>query len=361
MLQDFITQNRRELVASCRTKVAARLLPVPTPEELERGVPLFLDQLAEILQGRTDSSPEIRETAARRGEEMLLRGFTVSQVVHDYGDICQAITELALERDAAISTADFRTLNRCLDEAIALAVTEYGRKRDEAIAAADVERRGAFAHELRNLLNGATISFEALRTGNVGANGATGAILGRSLSRMRDFIARSLAETRVEAGIQHRERIPVAAFMDEVEASAKIESQSRHRRLAVERADRFAVVDADRQVLSSAVGNLLQNAFKCTPREGKIVLRSSTTADRVRIEVEDECGGLSSDDLLGFVRPFGRRGSDQSGLGLGLAISKRGIEANGGTLDVRDVPGTGCVFGVELPTVAEAAPAEIPA
>ena len=353
MLQEFITQNRTELVAACRAKVAARPLPVPTPEELDSGVPLFLDQLADILRGRTDSSPEIRESAARRGDDMLRLGFTVSQVVHDYGDICQAITELALERDAPISTADFRALNRCLDEAIALAVTEYARKRDEAIAAADIERRGAFAHELRNLLNTATISFETLRTGNVGANGATGVILGRSLSRMREFIARSLSETRVDAGIQNRERIPVGSFMDEVEASAKVEAQSRHLRLTVVRDDRFASVDADRQVLASAVGNLLQNAFKFTRREGGVVLRSSTTGDRVRIEVEDECGGLSSDDLLGYFRPFQRRGSDRSGLGLGLSMSKRGVEASGGTLQVRNIPGKGCAFTAELPMIPQ--------
>jgi len=191
MLQEFITQNRTELIALCRTKVAARPTPTPTPGELEHGVPLFLDQLAEILRLRTDSSLEIRETAARHGREMLRLGFTVSQVVHDYGDVCQAITDHALEREASIPTSDFRSLNRCLDEAIANAVTEYGRERDAQIFAVRTERFGAFAHELRNLLNGAILAFEVLRTGRVGVGGATGAILERSLSRMRDFVNRS--------------------------------------------------------------------------------------------------------------------------------------------------------------------------
>ena len=53
----------------------------------------------------------------------------MSQVVHDYGDVFQAITELAVETRAPISTEDFRALNRCLDDAIAGAVTEYGRER----------------------------------------------------------------------------------------------------------------------------------------------------------------------------------------------------------------------------------------
>ena len=55
----------------------------------------------------------------------------MSQVVHDYGDVCQAITDLAVEAAKPISADDFRTLNRCLDDAIAGAVTEYGRERDE--------------------------------------------------------------------------------------------------------------------------------------------------------------------------------------------------------------------------------------
>jgi hypothetical protein len=54
-------------------------------------------------------------------------GFTVSQVVHDYGDICQAITEWAVEQNAPITTDEFHVLNRCLDTAIADAVTEHAR------------------------------------------------------------------------------------------------------------------------------------------------------------------------------------------------------------------------------------------
>ena len=353
MLHDFVTQNRAELVASCRAKVAARPVPEPTPEELEHGVPLFLDQLVEILCLRTGSSPQIQESAARHGDEMLRLGFSVSQVVHDYGDICQAITDLALDRDVPISTSDFRTLNRCLDDAIANAVTEYSRERDERMSAEGTERLGVFAHELRNLLNGATLSFEVLRTGSVGVGGATGAILGRSLSRMRDLVNRSLAETRVDAGVQNGERIAIGSLMDEVAAPAAIEGRARGLSLTVVHGDGSATVEADRQVLTSAVVNLLQNAFKFTPPGGHVTLRSFAEADRVRIEVDDECGGLPSGDPLALFRPFERRGSDRSGLGLGLSISKRGVEANGGVLEVRDIPGTGCVFSIELPRAAE--------
>ncbi len=171
MLQDFITGNREEIIARCREKVAARPAPSATPAELEHGVPFFLDQLGDILRSETQSSPGIRASAARHGEEMLRQGFTVGQVVHDYGDICQTITDLALEKTAPISTADFRRSQPCLDDAIANAVTGYGDLRDARISAKETERLGIFAHELRNLLNAAVLSFEVLKTGKVGFGG----------------------------------------------------------------------------------------------------------------------------------------------------------------------------------------------
>ena len=132
MLQEFIAVHRDEIIRRCRAKVARRSIPPPTEAEINHGVPLFLDQLVHALRLGLLSSPEIGRSAVLHGHELLLQGFTVSQVVHDYGDVCQAITELAVEMDAPISADDFRTLNHCLDDAIAGAVTEYGRERTQS-------------------------------------------------------------------------------------------------------------------------------------------------------------------------------------------------------------------------------------
>jgi len=354
MLHDFITENHAEIIALCRLKVSARPAPVPTASELRNGIPLFLDQLAEILRLHTASSSRIRDSATRHGDDLQRVGFTVGQVVHDYGDVCQAITELALERKAPIETGEFRTLNRCLDDAIANAVTEYSKRRDQQISAEGDERLGIFTHELRNLLNAAMLSFEALQTGSVGVGGATGAVLGRSLSGLRDLVDRSLADTRLAAGARNPERILLAEFIEEVEVSAAMEARERGLRLTVVCMDGDAAVEADRQVLTSVVANLLQNAFKFTRPRGNISLRSSADADRVRVEVEDECGGLPPGDPRALFLPFKQRSTDRTGLGLGLAISRRGVEANGGVLKVRNLPGTGCVFTIDLPRAAEA-------
>ena len=110
------------------------------------------------------------------------------------------ITDLAVDVNAPISTDDFRTLNRCLDEAIASAVTEYGREQNQSTldgeSARGSERLGFLAHELRNLTNTAIFAFEVLKTGNVGVAGSTGTVLHRSLMGLRALIGRSLTESR---------------------------------------------------------------------------------------------------------------------------------------------------------------------
>jgi signal transduction histidine kinase len=353
MLQEFIAVNREEIIRRCRAKVATRSVPPPTGAEIDHGVPVFLDQLVDALRlGRT-SSPEIGRSAVQHGHDLLLQGFTVSQVVHDYGDVCQAITELAVEMNAPISTEDFGTLNRCIDDAIAGAVTEYGRERNQSTldgeTARGSERLGFLAHELRNLINTAIVAFEVLKTGNVGVGGSTGTVLHRSLMGVRAFIGRSLAEVRLTQSVQNQEQFMVSQFIDELAPAATLEANARGIRLAVIPVEDGVAIEADRQVLAAVVGNLLQNAFKFTRPRTTVTLRVGATADRVLIEIQDECGGLPRGNVNELFRPFEQRSADRTGFGLGLALSRRGVEANNGRIYAHNLPERGCVFTVELP------------
>ena len=268
-----------------------------------------------------------------------------------------------MELNAPITTEDFRTLNRCLDDAIAGAVTEFGRGRNQSTldgeSARGTERLGFLAHELRNLMNTALLALEVLKTGNVGVAGSTGQVLHRSLIGARDLIGRSLAEVRLTQGIENRERIQLSDFIDRLVAAATLEASARGVTLKVVAAEEGVAIEADRQVLSAAVGNLLQNAFKFTRPQTTVTLRVGASAERVLIEIEDECGGLAggmtNDELF---RPFEQRGADRTGLGLGLAFSRWAVEANHGRIYARTLPGRGCIFTVDLPrypTPAEAA------
>jgi hypothetical protein len=354
MLHHFLITNRQELLERCRAKVAARRAPRPTEAELEHGIPLFLQQLIDMLQARQAISPlPMLSTATQHGDELLRKGFSVGQVIHDYGDLCQAITELADENDVPIAAKEFGVLNLCLDDAIASAVTEFELQREQGMAADsshDADVRLAFlAHEMRNLLGTATLSFEMIKRGKVAINGTTSTLHDRALRGLRSLIDRTLAEVRLSVGV-HKERIQLGRFIEDVELGASLEADSLAVRLNVLPVDPSLAVDADRQILAAVLANLLQNAFKFTRANGRmeISLRVHQAADRIFIDVEDECGGLPSEIQEGLFRPFEQRGVDRSGLGLGLAICKRGVEANEGILHVRNLPGHGCVFTVEL-------------
>ena len=198
MLDEFVTVNREEIIRRCRAKVATRSDPKVTNVEIDHGVPMFLDQLLDELRHGVSPGLDITKTATQHGHDLLVQGYTVSQVVHDYGDVCQTVTELAVERHAEISAGDFRTLNRCLDDAIAGAVTEYGRERTPLSERDDTIAGSRRENVLRDLLKATHISkfaFDAIRSGSVGVAGSTGTVLSLGLDTVSDLAERLLAES----------------------------------------------------------------------------------------------------------------------------------------------------------------------
>ncbi len=354
MLDTFVIANREELIRRCRARVGARSMPAPTAAELESGIPQFLDQLVEALQHRREPHLAIDRSAAQHGRDLQGQGFTVSQVVHDYGDVCQSITDLAVETGVPISVADFRTLNLCLDDAIASAVTEFAREgADTALddAAGHEQRFGFFVHEARNLIGAASMAFEVLNDGDVGVKGSTGRVLQRSLDGLRDLIARSVAEVRQGHRVRERVHVVVAELLDDLTPAAEQEAASHGVRLTVQRGEAGVAVCADRRILTAVVVNLLQNGFKFTRPGTSVKVSVTAVEERVLIEVADECGGIAEGVTPALFRPFEQRHADRTGLGLGLAFSKWGAEINDGSISVRSVPTLGCVFTVDLPRV----------
>jgi signal transduction histidine kinase len=355
-LHQFIRANREDLISRTRTKVASRLAPRPTEEELKNGVPLFLDQLIEALQiaPPTAETGAIGKSARLHGGDMLKLGFTVAQVVRSYGDVCQAVTELADEADSSITVDEFHTLNRCLDEATAEAVTEYTRLRESSLAEGETQRSGMLAHEMRNQLSAATMAFAILKNGQVSINGNVGGVVTRNLKRLGSLIDRSLLEVRVDSGNEQRQRVALRELVEEAEVDATLEADARHLALSVPSVDGGIYVDVDPHILSGALANLLDNALKFTRKGGHVSLKTFATATRVRIDVQDECGGLPPGEPQRLFDAFEQRSTDRTGLGLGLFIARKGVEASGGTIGVRDLPGAGCVFTIDLPRFASA-------
>jgi hypothetical protein len=207
MLHEFLTSNRDLLIKRCEEKVARRVRPSEAPGTIDHGVPLFLQQLVETLQEEqvthirssaseaTPAPTPIGRAAALHGVELLHRGFSVDQVVHDYGDVCQCVTALAVDQHVSISTDEFRTLNRCLDNAIADAVASFGSARQTSIDRETEtlrQRLVVFAEEHQRLVDIAIRSLAAIKTGNVGISGATGTLLAHALEELRALNERAI-------------------------------------------------------------------------------------------------------------------------------------------------------------------------
>lgn len=180
----FPITHRDELIERCKMKVAQRPYREATEYQLANGVPMVLDQMTRTLAAEENNQPdvgilisgpsggdakalsELGVTATAHGKELLNLGYSLDQVVHDYGDLCQSITDMAFERNEPFTVGQFRTLNRCLDNAIADSVTEFSAQRDAMVAQHQLEnekqRLGFLAHELRNALETATHAVRAL-------------------------------------------------------------------------------------------------------------------------------------------------------------------------------------------------------
>jgi signal transduction histidine kinase len=357
MLQEFIVANRDEIIARARRRVSERSGPKTTDMRLEHGVPALLTQIVSALAearmprlvGVAAPTTAISDTAALHGRDLLKNGLTIAQVVNDYGDVCQVVTDLASEASVAIAAKDFHIFNNCLDEAVAGAVTAYGQQRERDIAYEGTERLGILAHEMRNLLNTMTLAFAIIRDGKVGLSGSTGAMLARSMSGLCALVDRSVAEVRLDAGTPKLEAISMVEFMEEMQINGAVHADGYAIQLTVHPVDRDLVIDGDWQLLASAVSNLLQNAFKFSRPHGHVSLTTRVGAGRVLIEVSDECGGLPPGRAENLFRPFVQESANRSGLGLGLSIARSAARANAGDIHVSNIPGTGCVFTIDLP------------
>jgi signal transduction histidine kinase len=344
MLAEFITDHRELLLTRARTLMATGAGNGNAAELLEH---LRLALQRSMARGESDHS-ELAWSAGKHGHALYLDGVTVAQVVHDYGSLCQVITGLAAELNTAVPVEEFQTLNLCLDEAIAAAVTEFARQKEGAISAEGAERLGTLAHEVRNYLNTAMLALASIRKGVVAIGGSTGNILERSLVNLQTLVDRSFADVRLQAGLHVKQRIQLSDVIDELQIGATMSAESNGLRLLVPSVERGVIVEADAQLLTAAITNLLQNAFKFSPSGTTVTLRANVGVKRVLVEVEDECGGLPTRQKESLLRPFVQRGEDRSGLGLGLSICVKSMQAFGGELRVRDLPGKGCVFTLDL-------------
>ncbi len=357
LLLDLLIAERPAIVAICAEKIAEISEVKDSTSESAERLSILYDGLTAAMA--TEDTPS-GETAAMRiaqkhsamivARKSMQVGFTVSQVVHGYGALCQSITQFAMEHASEVITArDFQRLNYFLDVAIAETVTEFNKIERDNLAHEELERLGFLAHELRNALSNATMAHQLIKSGVVGLGGSTNRVLEKALHRMKDIIDQSLTEVRLKGKpIVDGSACRVIDLVSEVEVMAIFEANARSVPLHVAVPPNLWVL-VDRHLAVSAISNLVQNAIKFTAVGTHVWVRGTTRGDRVLIEIEDQCGGLPAGKVEELFNPFVQKGVDMGGIGLGLSISRRAVSLNGGNLTARDLPDCGCVFTIDWP------------
>uniref|UniRef100_UPI00289C0F40 sensor histidine kinase n=1 Tax=Brevundimonas nasdae TaxID=172043 RepID=UPI00289C0F40 len=233
-----------------------------------------------------------------------------------------------------------------------------GQARAERVSEAKSRLLANVAHEIKSPVAG------IIGIGDLWKNGQLGAITPQQ-AEMADMLVRTAREVealahdlldvaRAEAGAIKVDVRPtdVAGLLEDTRRAALLRPEARDLTIDIEAEGEALTVLADSQRLAQVIGNLTSNALKYGASGGRVILRATRSGEGVRIEVVDFGPGLSVEKQAQLFEPFNRLGLERSsieGHGVGLALAKRLVELQQGTIGVVSEPGKGAAFWVLMP------------
>jgi signal transduction histidine kinase len=268
---------------------------------------------------------------------------------------------LGFRQSAALGVTD-RAFTLLLAQATAAAlhrawsydVERQRRHEAELLARAREDVLGVVAHDLRNPLSLITMTTQLLLEEKLPLERQQ-SLLGiatRAAKQMNRMIGDLLDTVRLQAGrlSLDMEEVGVVDILNQTEQSFQAIAAERHVRLEVVAPDGLTSVRADPLRLSQIVGNLVSNALKFTPEDGKVTLYTAPRDADVVFAVRDTGPGIPEEHVAHLFDKFWQaRRSDRRGAGLGLAIARGLVEAHGGKIWVESTVGTGSTFAFTLP------------
>jgi signal transduction histidine kinase len=354
-MQAFLRNHRAELLARWEVKVRASLPSEAalSHEQLQDSLPLFLDEIVEGLEQASGKLVDDKQSLVARvhGGQRQYLGRNIAELVREYGLFYEAVLEISTARGIALGQQAVLELSKCLFTGAAEAVEEFAEREEATRRDVDLKHFSFIAHELRTPLGSARLAWEAVRRRLAPDTNAVN-VLSRSLTRLAEMIDETLASARLaelgRAPTAHLESIDVETMLREVVEDASGDADDKQLELRVE-ATTGLFVRGDPRLALSALTNIVRNAIKFTREGGTITVRSRSNGPRVLIEAQDQCGGLPPERAERLFEVFRQANQNRSGFGLGLAIAKQAVEAQGGTITVNNVPNSGCIFTLDLP------------
>jgi signal transduction histidine kinase len=348
-LADFVEARREAIARRWLDRVRAQLRSEQALDEDEvlDSLLLFLDEVVQALRRQTPLGESGEGIAQGHGAQRQILQRDIDDVVREYGLLFEAVVEECLHaKSGPFAPEEYGRLVGLLSRGAAEATRQFAELHALELRRQAWEHFAFIAHEIRSPLQTARMASKLIRSG--AGPGRAAEVLERSLAHLSEAIDHALVDARlrgIDAGAAlRRESTELRKILAKAVEESQPDAEGRQISIGLEAGGPIPI-EADERVLRSALGNLLRNAVKFTRSGGKVTLRAQPGI----VEIEDECGGLRSGDEGKIFEAFRQSGEDRSGFGLGLAIARQGIEAHGGALQVRNLPGKGCVFVATLP------------
>ncbi len=339
----------RETLGYTRAEVASLTLrDVLHPDNAEEQLGLF----SRALAGETTESAEIT-FITKTGQKVTAIGSIGCRIVEGAPaytrGIFHDISELREAREAREQMYETeKSLRQSLQDAITKRI-EFSRM---------------VAHELKNSLTVLMVSSEMLAENPPPEQvTALSQNIRRSADHLQSRINEMLDMARIEMGTLHIHPEPVnpVPVLEEMADYIRPIAEKRGQTVRLEGPEALPAIKADKDRLCQILINLLENASRYTPADGKITLGAEQAKQFVRFFVRDTGKGIEEKERDRVFEAYYRPERDRdriSGLGLGLALCKMLVEKHGGTIDVESEVGRGTTFFFTIPLAGEAGPDE---
>jgi signal transduction histidine kinase len=357
------TMRDGERVVGCQVKV----------ESLER---LFAAQAARVTAtdpGRFDLEPLQRDTAqgvmarfAEAREAALgpreLASLTLASPLQDFRLVARALGEDPVVRASTRNRIWYGVLLTLFYITLALGVIYTGRTlyREAQLSRLKTDFVSLVSHELRTPLTSIRMFIDTLAMGRVTDPTEMQTVLdllSKETTRLSGMIESVLDWSRIESGKKQYQRVvtPVSAIIETADRAFRTQRLGQAMNYELDAPEGLPTVDVDRDAVSGALLNLLQNAFKYTGDDKQIRLRARVDGEQVVLEVADNGMGIPRRELRKIFDHFYRADNlltrQTEGSGLGLAIAQRIVKAHGGRISVDSTVGQGSTFRIHLPIV----------
>ncbi len=210
------------------------------------------------------------------------------------------------------------------------------------------------AHDLRTPLSALLGYTEALSDGTFQGSLDIYRVLHQEAQHLQHLVEDLRLLSLADAGELPLHRQPTApqALLERVAIAHGAEAVARGVTLSAEAGEALPLVQVDPERMVQVLGNLVKNALRHTPADGRVTLRAEAVGDQLRLYVRDTGSGIAPDDLPHIWERLyqGDKSRSQEGsTGLGLAIARSIVQAHGGSISVKSQPGQGAAFALTLP------------